>query len=66
MRQILMSKRDEFDYHNDKDRSRSAAVKMLARVLRRKNRAMGLENDTEKVEIVYVSQSGKKKKLSSQ
>ncbi len=51
MRRILMSKPDEFDYcEYDKDQSRSAAVKMLAKVLRKNGKS-----DSEKVEIVYVS-----------
>ncbi|ELE5880711.1 hypothetical protein V9J68_003426 [Vibrio cholerae] len=46
-----MSKPDEFDYcEYDKDQSRSAAVKMLAKVLRKNGKS-----DIEKVEIVYVS-----------
>ena len=51
MRRILMSKPDEFNYYEyDKDQSRSAAVKMLARVLRKNGKS-----ESEKVEIVYVS-----------
>ncbi len=53
MRRILMSKPGEFDYYEyDKDQSRSVAVKMLARVLRKNGKP-----DGEKVEIVYFSKN---------
>lgn len=46
-----MSKPGEFDYYEyDKDQSRSVAVKMLAKVLRKNGKS-----DGEKVEIVYMS-----------